>query len=126
MHDQTRIWATDAKRGDVPNTVARPSHEHVHHHVRQGQGSHGHESSRFDTQYYEGISKALEPAEHILLVGHGKGKSNSMFRFVQHMERHHSKTSKKIVGAIDVNLPALSEPQILAAAREWYDEHREL
>lgn len=126
MHDQTRIWATDAKRGEAPTVVKRPSLEHVHHHVRQGQNAHGHESNRYETIYYEGISKSLEPASQILLVGHGKGKSNSMFRFVQHMERHHSKTSQKIVGAIDVNLSALSEPQILAAAREWYDQHREL
>jgi len=41
------------------------------------------------------------------------------------MERHHLGTAKKIVGAIDANLPALSEPQILAAAREWYEQHRE-
>ena len=71
-HDQTRIWATDAKRGDSPTVVARPSLEHVHHHMRQGQGSHGHESNRFEHPYYEGISKALDPASQILIVGHGK------------------------------------------------------
>ena len=125
-HDETRIWATDAKRGDSPTVVARPSAEHIHHHVRQGQGSHGHESNRFEQSYYEGISKAIDPASQILIVGHGKGKANSMFRFFQHMERHHSKTAQKIVGAIDLNLPALSEPQLLAAAREWYAHHREL
>ncbi len=125
-HDQTRIWTTDAKRGDAPTVVARPSLEHMHHHVRQGQSSHGHESNRFEHAYYEGIAKALDPVAQILIVGHGKGKANSMVRFSQHMERHHPKTAKKIVGAIDLNLPALSEPQILAAAREWYDQHREL
>jgi len=124
-HDQARIWATDAKRGDLPTVVARPSAEHVHHHVRQGQSLHGHESNRFELPYYEGISKALEPASQILIVGHGKGKANSMFRFVHHMERYHSTTAKKIVGAIDLNLPALTEPQILAAARKWYDHHRD-
>ena len=46
-HDETRIWATDAHRGDKPEIVARPSLEHVHHHVRQAQVNHGHESNRF-------------------------------------------------------------------------------
>ena len=124
-HDQTRIWATDAIRGETPTLVSRPGAEHVHHHVRQGQGSRGHEANRFEIPYYEGVSKSLEPAGQILLIGHGKGKSNSMIRFVQHMERHHLSTAKKIVGAIDANLPALSEPQILAAAREWYEQHCE-
>ena len=35
-HDQTRIWATDAIRGETPTLVSRPGAEHVHHHVRQG------------------------------------------------------------------------------------------
>lgn len=34
-HNETRIWATDAKRGEKPEVVARPNAENVHHHVRQ-------------------------------------------------------------------------------------------
>jgi len=64
-HDQTRIWATDAIRGETPTLVSRPGAEHVHHHVRQGQGSRGHEANRFEIPYYEGVSKSLEPAEQI-------------------------------------------------------------
>jgi hypothetical protein len=31
---------------------------------------------------------------------------------------------KPEVVALDVNVPALTEPQILAAAREWFDDHK--
>ena len=34
-HNETRIWATDATRGEKPETVARPNAENVHHHIRQ-------------------------------------------------------------------------------------------
>ncbi len=32
-------------------------------------------------------------------------------------------TGKLVVAALDINVPALTEPQILAAAREWFDDH---
>lgn len=123
-HDETRIWATDAHRGDKPEIVARPSLEHVHHHVRQAQVNHGHESNRLEIPYLEGIATAVAPAGQILLVGHGKGKSNSMLKVIQFLERHHPKTAEKVVAALDINVPALTEPQILAAAREWFEDHK--
>ena len=47
-----------------------------------------------------------------------------MLKLIQHLERHHSKTAEKVVAALDVNVPALTEPQILAAAREWFEDHK--
>ena len=123
-HTETRIWATDAHRGDKPEVVARPAAEHVHHHVRQEQSTRDHETNRFEHPYLEGVAAALAPAGQILLVGHGKGKSNSMLKLIQHLERAHSKTAEKVVAALDVNVPALTEPQILAAARDWFDDHK--
>jgi hypothetical protein len=123
-HTDTRIWATDAHRGDKPEVVARPSAEHIHHHVRnEQQTTHGHETNRFEHPYLESVAAALEPAGQILLIGHGKGKSNSMLKLIQHLERHHPKTAEKFVAALDINVPALTEPQILAAAREWFEDH---
>lgn len=36
-HTDTRIWTTDAHRGDKPEVIERPSAEHIHHHVRNEQ-----------------------------------------------------------------------------------------
>mgnify|MGYP000970954980 CR=1 FL=1 len=47
-----------------------------------------------------------------------------VLRLIQHLERHQPKTAEKVVAALDVNVPALTEPQILAAAREWFDDHK--
>jgi hypothetical protein len=47
-----------------------------------------------------------------------------MLRLIQHLERHQPKTAEKVVAALDVNVPALTEPQILAAAREWFEDHK--
>jgi len=123
-HNETRIWATDAKRGEKPETVARPNAENVHHHIRQDHVNRGHETNRFENPYLEGVSLALAPSDQILLVGHGKGKSDLMLKLVQHLERLHPETAEKVVAALDVNMPAMTEPQILAVAREWFDDHK--
>ena len=118
---ETRIWATDASKGEKPNVVAPLVNEHKH--VREAQHHGGHDSSKSDKPYYESISAALAGADEILLIGHGHGKGNSMVQLVQHLERHHGDIARKIVGAIDENIVAMSDGELLAAAREWFDHH---
>ena len=69
-HTETRIWATDAHRGDKPEVVARPAAEHVHHHVHQEQTTRGHETNRFEHPYLEGVAAALAPAGQIAPVNY--------------------------------------------------------
>ena len=119
--DETRIWATDAAKGEKPNEVHKATGRHQH--VREAQHHGGHDSSKSDKPYYEAIAAELAGAAEILLIGHGKGKGNSMVALVQHLERHHSDVAHKVVGAIDENIQAMTEGELLAAAREWYDHH---
>lgn len=118
---ETRIWATDAGRGEKPETITKV--EGRHQHVREGQHHGGHDSSKFDKPYYEAIAAELAPAAEILLIGHGVGKGNSMIALVQHLERHHADVARKVVGAVDENIVAMTEPELLAVAREWFDNH---
>jgi hypothetical protein len=119
--NETKIWATDAQKGEEPNIV-NPLPE-GHHHVREAQHNGGHDSHTQDKKYYEEISKALTPADEILLIGHGKGKGNAVLQFVQHVERHHHDVAKKIVGSIDENIVAMTDGELLAAARNWFKHH---
>ena len=118
---ETRIWATDADRGQKPEVVNKAAGRHQH--VREAQHHGGHDSSKFDKEYYEAIADELASAAEILLIGHGVGKGNSMIALVQYLERHHSDIAHKVVGAIDENIVAMTEPELLAAARQWYDNH---
>lgn len=54
----------------------------------------------------------------------GQGKSDLMLKLVQHLERLHTETAEKVVAVLDVNMPAMTKPQILAVAREWFDDHK--
>jgi hypothetical protein len=120
--EQTRIWTTDAERGSKPERIGQPANAAKHKHVREAQHHGGHDSSKADKAYYEAISDALSDAGEILLVGHGNGKANAMFNFISHIERHHPEVARKISGALDINVQAMTEPEILAAARKWFDE----
>ena len=120
-NDETRIWETNATKGTPPDVVKRPGEEKIHTHTRTGESHGGHGSHRFDAQYFDGIAAVLADAGEVLVLGHGKGRGNAMLQFIQHLERHHSPVAQKIVGQMEVNVPALTEPQILAAAREWFD-----
>jgi hypothetical protein len=122
--DETRIWLSDASRGTAPEIITRPKHDEAHRHVREAQVNHGHNSNHGEREYLEQISSAIAPAADVLVVGNGKGKSNTMVRLIQHLERHHAPTARKVVGAIDTNLPALTEPEILAIARDWFEDHK--
>lgn len=118
---ETRIWATDAGRGEKPETIHPAAGRHQH--VREAQHHGGHDSSKFERAYYEEIAAALAPADEVLLIGHGQGKGNSMVALIQHLERHHSDVARKIVGSVDENIVAMTEPEILAVARNWFDNH---
>jgi hypothetical protein len=122
-NDETRIWETNASKGTHPDTVKRPGEEKIHAHTRTGESHGGHGTHRMDNQYYDGIAHALADAGEVLIMGHGKGRGNAMLQFIQYLERHHSPVAQKVVGQMEVNVPAMTEPQILAAAREWFD-HR--
>jgi hypothetical protein len=58
-----------------------------------------------------------------LLIGHGHGKASAMLHFMQYLERNHTDLAELVVDAIDTNLIAMTEPEILALARGWFLSH---
>ncbi len=72
----------------------------------------------------EKISQAINSAGVILLIGHGHGKAIEMMHLIQYLERKHPLIAVKVVDSIDTNLDAMTEPEILAMARKWFEEYR--
>ena len=124
--DDARIWATGLEKGTHPEKIFAPDEKGLHHHVKQMQHRSGHGTDPVEKGFFDVLAKNLESASEILLLGHGVGKANAMFRFTQYMERHNPLVAKKVIGAVDADLNSLSENQILAKARDWFDwYHRE-
>jgi hypothetical protein len=120
QQDDTRIWTTGIEPGNKPETISSPADNLHHHHVRMAQHHGGHHTDPNRPEYLEEIAQSLSTAGEILLIGHGKGKASSVLALVQFLERKHPDLARKVVGAIDSNVEALTEPEILALAREWF------
>lgn len=116
------IWHGLPPQNDyVPpeRTVAADPHRN-HRHVRTGQAHHLHHVDSDDPKYFDAIARQLGDAERILLIGHGKGRSNLSRGFAKHVEQHHREVSKRIIGQMNANLPALKDFDVLDLARHWY------
>ena len=70
--------------------------------------------------YFEPIAKALGSSGDILLFGNGVGMSSEIEQFVNWAKRHHPALVKRIVGSVAIDEQHLTEPQILAKAREFF------
>ena len=91
---ETRVWATGIERGTIPEKIFAPPELNSHHF-------------------------RADPKHH----GRGNGKASSMLHFIQYLERKAPPLAEKVVDAIDTNRIAMTEPEILAMAREWFDAH---
>lgn len=124
--EDARIWATGLEKGTIPEKIFAPADKASHHHVRQTQHQGGHSGDPAEFGFFDVIANSVENASEILLIGHGAAKANAMLRFIQFVERHNPAVAKKIVGAIDSDLNAMTENQILALARNWSDQFHRL
>ena len=121
--EEARVWKTGVKPGTKPEKIYAPS-EDIHKHMRVGQHHKGHDTDHDSQKFYESIAKSVADAGEILIIGHGKGKASASLKLIQAWERRHSDLAKKVVDAMDSDLQNLTEPQILAIAREWIEHHR--
>lgn len=123
--DEARIWSSGLEPGQKPEELHAPDERERHHHVREAQHHHGHDTNHDDVAFFEGLTDAVRGAREIILVGHGTGKANTMLRLVQYWERKHPDVAQTVIGAIDSNIVAMTDAEILKSVREWWDEYRE-
>ncbi|HEY5120367.1 MAG TPA: hypothetical protein VII84_02220 [Acidimicrobiales bacterium] len=123
--DEARVWTSGDEPGVKPEGIHAPSEMSRHHHVREAQHHHGHDTDHANPAYYESITRAVDGASQIVLVGHGRGKADEMLRLTQYWERKHPDVAQKVVGAIDSDLEALTDNQVLALVRDWFEQYPE-
>ncbi len=91
---------------------------HFHHHLIHRKEAH-YQGDRVpeETSFYEEVAKSLVPADEIVLVGHGTGKSSALDVLVEHLKNHHSELSRRVIATETVDLSALTPPEVEAIAR---------
>lgn len=123
-----KLWTSGLQPGAESKKIVTPEPHERHTPGRVGLATivqQGHDAEYPNPTFYEEIAKELTKAPQILLLGHGKGKANTMDKFVHYLEGAHPQLAKKVIGKLDVNLQALTDPEILAMSRNWYTKHIE-
>lgn len=123
-HNHTRLWLLNDSGADPVLEVLRDDEKMQHGHIKAGQSSHMHENELGEGAYFEYLADVLNQATSLVLLGHGKGKANAMERFVKHVEKHRSSVFARIVGTGVINLPHLSDAEVIAAARSWWSRQQ--
>jgi hypothetical protein len=119
-HREARIYRTELK-GTVPQRIVPhdPGNEgrHLHSVSNDANGQRLPEIR----SYYESIAKSLHGATSILLFGTGKGASSAMHHLAAEIRDHHKDIAAHLVGTVTIDEHHLTEGQLLAKAREFYE-----
>lgn len=121
-HHEAKVYRTET-HGAVPQRLV-PYDPHGH-------GRHLHSAQEWTDgkrlperkSFYEAIAKTLQGAEQVLLFGSGTGRSSAMEQLLADLKSHHADVAKKIIGSVVVDAHHTTEDQLLAKAREFYDEY---
>lgn len=91
---------------------------HFHHHLIHRKEAH-YQGDRVpeEASFYEEVAQALVPANEIVLIGHGTGKSSAVDILVEYLKKHHIDISRRVNAAETADLSALTEPEIEAIAK---------
>jgi len=121
-----KLWLTGLEPGSKFEKIATAEPHERHKSGRVGLGTivdQGHDPEYPSPTFYEEVVRALDKTSKVLLLGHGKGKANTVAKFVYYLEAKHPQLSSKVVGTLDINLQGLTDPEILALSRDWYVQH---
>ena len=115
-HHQTRLFTIEGA-SETSRTLRPYDPHHFLHHLshRQDLELRGQREPE-EPAYYEQIAAALAPARRIVLLGHGTGHSNAVAHLEEVLRAKHPEIHGRIVATKDVDLSAITEPQLLALA----------
>jgi hypothetical protein len=72
-------------------------------------------------RYYASVAQTLQGAGQILIFGAGAGGSSAMDHLLAELKFYHPDVARHIVGSVAVDEQHLTENQLLARAREFYN-----
>jgi hypothetical protein len=122
-HREARIYKAEL-HGSIPHRIA-PFDPHgfgrnLHYVQDDSNGQRKPERKSF----YEAIAKTLGLATEILLMGSSTGAASAMEQLVTDLWEIHPNVARRIVGKMVLDAQHLTEDQLLAKAREFYEKRR--
>jgi hypothetical protein len=119
-HHSARLYQDLGGSRPQNEATLKPDDPHgFHRHLIHRKEAH-YEGERVpeDTHFYEEVAKHLVPAQQIVLIGHGTGKSNAGEFLAEFLKKHHSTIARRIIATEMVDLSALTEPEIESIAKK--------
>jgi hypothetical protein len=122
-HHGAKIYRLQPGSGAVSPHKIMPydPHHFLHHLTHQDQLRDKGQRAPEDPSFYKRISDNLVAASRILVVGHGKGKSNAARHLVEYLRKHHRETYQRVVREAEADLSAITAPQLLELAEQTFE-----
>ena len=70
--------------------------------------------------YYKEIAAALVGSDEILLMGNGTGAGSAMTHLRDFLTARHADIARRVVGALTLDIEAMTEGQLLQEARTFF------
>jgi hypothetical protein len=119
-HREARIYKTEM-RDSVPERIVPYDPDGTRRHLHSVDDEANGQRQPELKSFYEAIAQSLKDAEQILIFGIATGASSAMDYLVDELKQNHPGISKKVVGTIVVNEQHMTEDQLLAGARLFYE-----
>lgn len=119
-HHGARVFEIALSLDETSEPTIRPHdpHHFLHHLKHKDQSREVGQRAPEEPAYYDRIADAIALGGEIVVVGHGSGKSNAAHHLTEYLKSHHRETYLRIVREIGADLSSVTEPQLLALARE--------
>lgn len=121
-HREARIYRS-THTGAIPQLIRPHAPEDFFRHApHSDQFARGQEKPD-PNSYFEPVAAVLRGAQHILVFGSGTGTASEMDQFTAWLKLHHADVAARIVATVVLDEHHLTEPQLLAHARELFLHH---
>jgi hypothetical protein len=119
-HREARIFRSEM-HGAVPEQILPHEPDDFFRHASNSKDFSRGKEKPDPNSFFEPVIRALHGVGQILVFGTGTGMSSEMEQFVAWTSTHHPKVAKRIIGSLTVDESHLTQDQLLAKAREFYE-----
>ena len=119
-HHAARLYQDVGGSRPVVEASAKPYDPNgFHRHLIHRKEAH-YEGERVpeETSFYEQVANGLVPAQEIILIGHGTGKSSALEFLAHYLKTNHPTIFQRVTATETVDLSSLTEPEIEAIAKK--------